>query len=88
MDQELVDCNVDAHRNIENQLVLQVRLFESAMTQPGFDRNKGKLLATAQDVYWGALMTLLSMDKPEREQFAPIHTELKRLRSTLTAFKM
>ena len=52
MNQESIEFAA-AHRNIENQLVLQVRLFESAMTQPGFERDKQKLLATAQDVYWG-----------------------------------
>ena len=77
-----------AHRNIENQLCLQVRMFESAMTQPGFELKKQQLLATAQDTYWGALLTMMSMPKPEPAKYAPIHAELRRLRATLTAFKM
>jgi hypothetical protein len=31
---------------------------------------------------------MMAMQKPDPERFAPIHAELRRLRATLTAFKM
>ena len=82
------ECEAEVHRSIENQLCLQVRLFESAMTQPGFARKRKRMLLEAQNTYWGALLTMMAMQKPDPERFAPIHAELRRLRATLTAFKM
>ncbi len=76
-----------AYRNVENQLCLQTRQFEAAMMQPGFFLKKDQLLANAQNTYWGALLTLPALPQASPEQLAPVQFELRRLRSTLNAFK-
>ncbi len=75
------------YRNVENQLCLTVRAIETSMTQPGFHRRKQALFSHAQNTYWGALLTLFALPEPGEREFRPVHIELKRLRSTLTAFR-
>ncbi len=85
---ETSEPEVDALRNIENQLCLQIRLFESAMTKPDFGRKRAGVLLTAQNVYWGALFTLMGLPESDPEKFSPVHAELCRLRAALKALKM